>query len=193
MGKFQEYLEKDKELADRMIIHAFSRNPNISSYPEFEEALTSPDPSDDRIKHIFSVIDDYNMKDLWESESCKARVRQNVNENEFNRSYAVSKTQEVIRAKPLGKKITSKQFFVVSVPKPIRTIEYKRTIQGKEVSVKSYQKSYSRWKTSQIKFLQIKKTQGVLKPKEIVYAYQQQFKATPRPESSIRTKFYRLK
>jgi hypothetical protein len=190
MASWQNYVSRDPDLIRRMVTHAFKRNPNISSFPEFQEALFSSDPADNRIERITPILDDFVIKDLFESEECKARVRQNISEEEFTRSYEVARQQEVIREKPIGEKVMPKQVMVITIPKPIKTKSY---VKKSGIAVKDYSKSYRKWQSSEIKFIKVRKVKEILTPKQVAYQFNEHFKGMERSESSIKTKFYRLK
>lgn len=192
MGNWQEYISRDRELANRLITHAFSRNPNISSFPEFEDALLSPNPADDRIKHLSGVMDDFVVKELWEDEGCKARVRQNTNEEEFNQTYAISKSQQVVRQTPRRQDTMPNQFMVITVPKKVKTNGYERTLHGKKVSVNSYNRSFKGWTEKEVRFLRVRKQSGILTPKQIAWEFNNFYRGEERTDSSIKSKIFRL-
>jgi hypothetical protein len=135
--------------------------------------------------------------DLFESEECKTRLRQNIDDTEFQKIYGeVSRGESyMMTSKAKGEHVTQKQIVAFTIPVQRKAIGgYKRNIYGKEVSVRNYEKSYRKWGNDEIRFLRVRKEQGVLTPKQISYEYNKHFafKNQSRSSSSIKTQLYRI-
>lgn len=191
-NSMRELIEKDSELRERFISKAFEQR-RINDFPSFQDAIFQAFDTD-RGKRASAWFDDSTLKILFESEEAKARLRQNVTEQEFNQIYGEVERGEafVVRTKPTGEKLTRKQVMVVEVPQKKQISGYSRIVYGKEVSVKSYYKGYNKWSNPQIRFLQVRKAQGILTAKQISREYNTHFTDSPRTESSIKTQLYRV-
>jgi hypothetical protein len=191
MSSLKEYIEKDAELRERFVEEAFDEG-DISDYPSFENALLNAFDTQRGKNASKKGLDDEDLKALFESNECQARMRQVLNEEQFNETYALSKNQVAIRKTAMGKEVKPNQVMVITVPKTQKMGGYTRTFMGKKISVIGYKRSFKSWKDKEVRFLQIKKQQGVLTPKQVIYAYNSFFVGEERTESSITTKLYRL-
>jgi hypothetical protein len=185
MGTFQQYVQDDPEIVDRFVIHAFKRNSSIKTLDDFKEALKTADPSDDRIKRADSILDDDTILDLFNSEACKGRLRQNLDEREYNElfegleagAYEVSVPKPERRREPVFKEPVMKK---INVPSYWREGEL----------VRAYKKTPNkRWDDKEIKF--ITKLKDTTKTADIVRAYIKKYGEGSRSESSIKTRVYR--
>jgi hypothetical protein len=59
-------------------------------------------------------------------------------------------------------------------------------------TIRGYAKTYNKWTPAQTKFL-VSRKQNKIPVKEVVTKYNTHFKENPRPEKSIKSKFYRVK
>ena len=182
-----DYTREDPEIQARFVISAFARNPHISNLGEFKDALMSAD----RINRASGILDEIAIKDLFESEDAKSRIRQNLTQEEYEEMYEEVATGQtfIVRKKPLGQKVTGREIKAITITRPTFKVE-KYTKLGKEI--RGYNKTYANWSPSQIRFLRVRKMQGI-SPTDIVWQYNQYFKQSQRTGSSISTKLHRIK
>jgi hypothetical protein len=184
---WRDYTREDPEIQARFVISAFARNPHISNLGEFKDALMSAD----RINRASGILDEMAIKDLFDSEDAKSRIRQNLSQEEFEQMYdeVDAGTTFIQRQKPLGQHTTAREIKAITITRPSFSVE-KYTKLGKEV--KSYSKTYSKWTSSSIRFLRIRKMQGI-STRDIAWQYNNYFKQNARSPSSIATKLHRIR
>jgi hypothetical protein len=182
---WSDYIKLDPEIQDRFIIGAFAKNPHISSLQDLKDAIEG-EPT---LSRATNILDDFAYKDLFESESCKSRIRQNITEDEFNDIYGEVETGTTFiqRKRPVGQSTTAREVKVITLTTPAFSVS-KYLKQGREV--KGYQKHYAQWSNSQVRFIAIRKLKGI-STKQIAWEYNSYFKQSPRTESSIKTKISR--
>lgn len=180
-----DYTREDPEIQARFVISAFARNPHISNLGEFKDALMSAD----RINRASGILDEIAIKDLFESEDAKSRIRQNLTQEEYQEMYEEVATGQtfIVRKKPLGQKVTGREIKAITITRPTFKVE-KYTKLGKEI--RGYNKTYANWSNSQVRFLAIRKLKGI-STHQIAWEYNNYFKQNPRSESSITTKISR--
>lgn len=182
---FEDYLRDDPEIVDRFVIHAFKRDSNIRTLEEFKKALKEPDPIDNRIERAGDMLDDDTILDLFNSEACKGRLRQNLNEQEYNELFEgiEAGAYEVIAPKPKRRRavvMPEEKMKKINVPSYWREGEL----------VRAYKKNPpKRWEKDEILF--INEIRETTKTADIVRAYMKKFGEGRRTESSIKTKIYR--
>jgi hypothetical protein len=127
--------------------------------------------------------------DLFTSDACKDKLKDNIPEAEFSELFREIKRGEweVEREIPKGEKIKPSQARVIYSEKKISKPQYFR--HGKPV--RAYSSGYRRWQTAEIKFIKVRKDKGIM-PKIIVAEYNKHFRNNPRSLSSIKTKSRRL-
>jgi hypothetical protein len=192
MGSFQDALHEDKEMRERFCGYIFAEG-EVTDFETFDDALNRAFDVDN-LKFAKAEFNPDDIKFLFESQEAQSKLRQNTTEDEFNRAFEVFRKQEVIRKTPVGEPSRKGQVttMVITIEKPIKIEEsYTRTVRGKKISVKPYQKSYSKWTNAQVRFLQVRKVAGIKSIKEVEYEFSQQFK-NAKTGSSIKTKFYRI-
>lgn len=182
-----DYVREDPEIIDRFVIGAFAKNSNISNFQEFVDSLKSAD----RLDRANSILGEEAIKDLFDSEACKSRIRQNATLDDFEEMYEETSqgTTFIQRQKPLGSHTTAREIKTITITRPSYSVE-KYTKLGKEV--RGYNKTYAKWSGSQIRFLRIRKMQGI-SPRDIAWQYNSYFKQSARTPSSISTKLHRIK
>jgi hypothetical protein len=184
---WHDYVNEDPEIIDRFVIGAFSKNPSISSFAEFKDALNSAD----RLDRASTILGEIALKDLFDSEACKSRIRQNTTEEDYEEMYEEVATGQtfIVRKKPLGQKVTGREIKAITITRPTFSVE-KYTKLGKEV--RGYNKTYANWSNAQIRFLGIRKMQGI-STSDIIWEYNNYFRQNARTPSSISTKLHRIK
>lgn len=184
-----QYFREDEEMKDRFIKRALDTQRKIEDFGDFKDALFdgfSEGHGENASKHF----DDEDVKFLFEDDKVKEKIADEIGEEKARELYdEVDKTgSNLFRAKPLGEKVSKKQVIAIVIEKPVKSKGYTR--RGKTIT--PYYRSNKKWSPAQIKFIQVRKANG-LKPKRIAYEYSQHFpKEEQRSESSITTKSYRI-
>jgi hypothetical protein len=193
MSSLKDYIEKDADLRERFVEEAFKQG-GVADFPSFESALLNAFDTQRGRNASQKGFDDEDLKTLFESNECQGRMRQVLNEDEFNNAYAITSSQTVIKRTPQGddNKIRPSDVMVITVPKKVEMSAYTRTINGKKVSVTAYKRSFKGWTDKEVRFLRVRKQQSVLSMRDIVYEYNNFFQGSERTESSIKTKIFRL-
>lgn len=195
MGTMMQYIEREAELRERFVRRTFEKNPRIKDFVDFQQSLFEAFDTE-RGKRAKNFFGDEEIMALFKSEECKAHLRQNVSEEEFNKIYSDAEqgAYSVMRKSKLGEPIKKPEdVFTITTPKKIRIEkQYTRTVRGKKISVKPYNRGFNKWSASQIRFIRIRRQAGILTPKQIVYSYNSHFMTEPRTESSIKTKMFRI-
>lgn len=180
-----------KEESGRFVSYAEKQNPNFSDLGEFKDALLGAFNTPNG-RNATQFFNDAEIKALFESSACKEIIRKNAGEREYNQIYAdVEQGQvQLQRDLPKGQQIKPNQIRLVSTPKKVSVITYKRHIRGVARPVKAYNKGYSRWQPAQVKFIKVRKAKQI-SSRQIITDYNKQFKDETRSKSSIKTKIYR--
>lgn len=192
MSVMLRYFQEDAEMKARFIQRALDTQRKIEDFGDWKDAIFEAF-STERGSRASSHFDDDDIRFLFEDDKVKKEVASNIGEEEAEKLYSdVDKTgSNLFRANPLGEKVSKRQVIAIVIEKPIKSKGY-TTKRGKVIS--SYFRSggkKNKWSPIQIRFMQKWKSQG-LKPKKIAYQYNKQFSDSPRSESSITTKSYRL-
>lgn len=168
--RFIEYITKEP---DRFLPYAFKENPRIKNFEDLENAFRDAFPMQNE------NITSYELIELWETEECKKRIKDNTTKKEFEDVYGdghaviyTAKKDEIIK---------------IEIPK-IQSHGYQR----KTRAIAQYSRTKPRkFSPVEAKFLQVRK-QKKISPKQIIADYNKHFAEKGRTSSSIRTKLYRI-
>jgi hypothetical protein len=164
--RFIEYIIKEP---DRFLPYPFKENPNIKTLPDFIEAFKDSFP-----KQKDNITSD-ELIELFETPECKKRIKDNLTDEEFENIYGDG----------------NKVIFTTEKNKIIRT-EIPKIKSAGYGGVSAYSRTKPRRFTSvETKFLQVRK-QKKIRTKEIISDYLKKFAESPRTESSISSKVYRI-
>jgi len=188
MGKaFIHYLEEEKDLRERFVDWAHSEDKNIKDFSDFVEALKSAFNTSNGLKALKHLNDDESRL-LFNSEENKRKMKENVSKEEFEELYDEETDFEIQRAVPKGQYTKISNIQAISVKKNIKKNTYRK--KNNKV-IKGYNSSYSKWNNNQVKFLQIRKAKKI-RPKKIIFDFNQHFKDSQKSTDAIRTKLYRV-
>jgi hypothetical protein len=174
----QSFSDAVRESPDRFVDYAFKNNPNIKDFGDFDSAFRE---EFDTALGKNAKIDSEDLIVLFESNYCKAKMREQVSDKEYDVLYGDG--NKVVRVPSSNKKIVTITTKKVTVRK-----YYKK---GKEIkgATRTTPRKFS---PAQLKFLKARKQRKVPVSK-IVTEYEQHFgKSSPRTKSSISTKVYRI-
>jgi hypothetical protein len=189
MSKMLQYFQEDVEMKDRFIKRALGTQRKIEDFGDFKDALYDGF-SEGHGENASKQFDDEDIKFLFEDDKVKKEVASNIGEEEAEKLYSdVDKTgSNLFRANPVGEKVSKRQVIAIVIEKPVKSKGYIR--RGKTIT--PYFRSNKKWSPAQIRFISVRKANG-LKPKRIAYEYSQHFpKEEQRSESSITSKSYRI-
>jgi len=181
MGTISDSLKDDPSEAERFGSYAVKENPNIENFEDFETAFYKAFNSGQG-QHFIDFLDMEEKTLIFDSKIVQKTIKENLKIKGIEEIEAP--LYEVQR-------------------KPVRKARIKDVYEGKPfMQVKSYQKdhrtirgyakTYNRWSPAQTKFL-VSRKQNKIPVKEVVTKYNVHFKENPRPEKSIKSKFYRVK
>lgn len=170
MSSFDEAILQEP---DRFIGYAFGHNDKISNFGEFKNALNSG------IDHAKGHIDEQTVINLFERPETKRKIKENVTQDEYEDLYGDGNIVQREAVSPT-------KAVVVVTPK-VKVANHNR---GGKV-VKNYNRGFRKWSPAEAKFLQVRKQRG-LTPKQTIREFNAHFEDTPRSQSSIKTKIYRL-
>jgi len=185
---FSKYLE-EKEVRERFIKRTFEQNKKISDFGEFSDALFNAFDTE-KGKRASKFFDEKDVITLFKDNLTREQIEDNIGKEETDKLYGdVRRTEAVvIREVPIGKIIKPKQVYADVVPKKVKVPSY---VTKKGVVKKSYSRGYSKWKPVQERFLKVRKMKKI-SAKQIMYEYNQHFKDSPRSDSSLKTKYWRI-
>jgi hypothetical protein len=160
---------------NRFLKYAIEINPNIKDLGDLRDAL----------RQAFNTPTGHNaiseeaLLTLFKTPECQALIKQNTTKQEYEKIYGDGNVvkREIVK----GKIVT------IVMPK----ISVKSHI-WKGRQIKTYNRGYRKFTSSEIKFLQIRKQTKKLSANQIVAKYNEHFKVNPRTSSSLKTKLYRI-
>lgn len=186
-----EYFREDAEMTKRFINHAFSLNPNISSFSDFSDALFNSFNTVQG-KNASRHFNDDETKFLFEQRETQQRINNN-RKRQGKGKIEDDEDLEVIRETNKGKDIKATQVLVVQTPK---TVEHKAYVRKNKIINPYKSTKPQRFTSAQKNFLAVRKIK--LKQKKttvskIAYEYNKHFKDNPRTRDSIKSKIYKSK
>lgn len=172
MVKCKSFSDAVEQEPERFVKYAFDENPRIKDFSDFNSAFRKvfDTPLGENAK-----IDAQDVINLFESQACKDEIRKNVDDKEYDKLYGDG--IEVVRVAKTPQRTTT-----IIIPKPFKS-HTKRGV--------TYNRGFKKWNPKEIHFLKVQK-QKKITPKKIFTNYNARFKETPRTQSSISSKVYRI-
>lgn len=188
MGKMKEYLMKEPEMRKRFVKKALEEDSNIKDFGDFTDAFLRAFNTA-KGKGALSWMDEDEMVLLFKEDEVRSVIERNIGKKKAEEIYEIADRTDLVvtRAKPVGEKISPRQFRTTIAVKQVKVPTH--TWKGKKIG--GYSRGFQRWTPAQMKFIQVRKEQN-LTPKQIAHEYNKQFKSAPRSKSSISSKVYRL-
>ena len=173
----QSFSDAIKQEPERFVRYAFEKNPNIKDFSDFDDAFRE---AFDTSNGANAKIDSDDIIVLFESPTCKNRMKENVSKEELDNLYGDGvKVQRVAVSKKKVVTIVSKKVIVKS-----------HTWKGRIVkgATRTTPKKFT---PAETKFLKVRKQRGVSTTK-IIKEFEGHFSKSPRTKSSLSTKIYRI-
>lgn len=183
MGTIGDLLKDDPSEAERFGGYAVKENPNIEDFEDFEEAFYGAFDSKQG-KHFIDFLDMEEKTLIFDSKIVQKTIKENlklkrIEEQEVEKEEEVYEVRRKLKQQKKG----------LEVYTPIMQVKsYKKD----HITIRGYAKTYTKWSPAQTKFL-VSRKQNKIPVKEVVIKYNTHFKENPRPEKSIKSKFYRVK
>lgn len=166
-----------QEDPDRFAQYAREDNPRMKDFRDFVEAIERAFDTENGRHGKFSEQD---YKKIFETETIKNTVINNVSEDEFDEIYNDDQTREVGFSKSGKPEVTI-------VVRTVATKSYSRNGH----TVKPYTRTFHNWSSAEVKFLKVRKDNNVPR-KQIINEYKTHFQKKNVTSSAISTRLYRL-